>query len=267
MMENKLRAFLRVCVYICIAGALALAGCSASKSSMTTQSQTEQSRNEALRAIESQSDEITSMRATGTAAIESSSLNETVSIDVSLRAPDSIRIKVSGPFGITLGEIFATRTNYIYYNAWENTLQSGALLPNQYLPLPGFTLSFDDAFAFLKGKPPALKELQRGGVPDSTLKVIVCTDINGRTVECLLSDSCVQRARITQTDGKKITEYFSGFADIDAGKFTVPFPKRLSVSAEQQGKMTIRYDDVNINTPDVDFSIPAPSSAKVVGAH
>lgn len=213
----------------------------------------------AIRIIHEQDDAIRSLRGYGTVAISSPELSNTASIDVSLRAPDSLRVKIMGPFGITLGTVFATRSHYIAYDAWDNTVQRGSLDSNKYLPLPGFTLTFEDAFQFLKGLPPVLRNAQKGKDSDGTIEG---EDANGRTIECIIGKGCIEKARIKQPNGNDILEYFSEYGDVDG----INFPERIAASASSKGKMSIHYDDISLNTQDLNFSISVPKDAKVISA-
>ncbi len=234
--------------------AVFLAACSSSRVSTS-----EEAPAGAAHIISEQNDAIQSLRGYGTVAISSPALSNTASIDVSLRAPDSLRVKISGPFGITLGTVFATRSHYVAYDAWDNTVQRGTLDSTKFLPLPGFTLTFDDAFQFLKGLPPVIHNAQKEANENATMEG---EDANGRTIECVIGKGCIEKARIKQPNGDDITEYFSGYGDVNG----INFPERISASAANEGKMSIHYDDVSLNTQDLDFSISVPKDAKVVRA-
>ncbi|HZV13393.1 MAG TPA: DUF4292 domain-containing protein [Candidatus Kapabacteria bacterium] len=242
------------CGGIALCCAMLLAACSSSRVSTMEETPTN-----AAHIISEQDNAIRSLRGYGTVSISSPALSNTASIDVSLRAPDSLRIKITGPFGITLGTVFATRSHYIAYDAWDNTVQRGTLDSNKFLPLPGFMLTFDDAFQFLKGLPPILRNAQKEA---DTSAAIEGEDADGRTVECIVGKGCIERARIKQPNGDDIVEFFSGYGDVNG----ISFPERISASAAHEGKMSIHYDDVNLNTQDLDFSISVPKDAKVVGA-
>ncbi len=238
-----------------------VAGCSSAPQSMNTGAGAAPNLSQGiLRAALAQTNAINSMRASGTIAVESPSFSNSGSIDVSLRAPDSIRIKITGPFGIPMGSLFAAHGHYEMYNAIENIVQTGTINPDSALPLPGVTLKFGDAYAFLKGEPPELAALCSRGIPDSNANEISVQDGNKRTVECLLDGARIRGARIIQSSGDELDELFSGYAVVDS----VNFPKKLTAKSATKGTISIRYDDVSLNTQDVDFLMPSPAGAKIL---
>ena len=211
-----------------------------------------------LSTIHEEESGITTVRATGSADVTDHGSTYTGTIDLSLHAPDSLRVKVNGPFGIPVGILFATRTGYVSYNAIENTVMKGTLAPGAPLPFPGFTFSFDDAMHFLRGIPAAGEESSRTIVSPSCVE---SHDANGRSFRCELDPAGGKKAVIRDKSGAQAFEYFRDFRTIDG----VQFPYHIAAQLPDRGSVKIDFDDVAVNTGTLDFSIPVPASARHVG--
>src|SRR5262245_1425485 len=68
---------------------------------------------------------IRTLRGDGNITIESPEASNSGSFDVDLKKPDSLRIKLSGPFGIHIGTLMMSPQQYIFYNARENSATVG----------------------------------------------------------------------------------------------------------------------------------------------
>jgi hypothetical protein len=56
----------------------------------------------------------------GSVAFESSDMNGSVFFSLAMHRPDSLLIRLEGPFGIDVGFLFANRDHVVLYNAMEN---------------------------------------------------------------------------------------------------------------------------------------------------
>ncbi len=68
---------------------------------------------------------INSLEASGTIAFDSPDMSNSGYIEIRLRKPDSVFVKIEGPFGIDIANALITRTDFIYYNVQENKVILG----------------------------------------------------------------------------------------------------------------------------------------------
>ncbi len=193
-------------------------------------------------------------RGRGEAQISMNNQSYTAEIDISARFPDSLRVKVTGPFGILMGVLRASRTEYEAYNAIENTVMRGRLDPSKPLPFPGFSLLFDDAMNFVRGIPGS--PLDTVHVEEAPL-VLECTDAHGRAMRCEARDAHELRVRVRDTTGAEAYQVFSGYERID-GYY---LPKKRTASMPARGRVALDLDEQLVNTTDLDFSFSVPTSA------
>jgi hypothetical protein len=56
----------------------------------------------------------------GSVSFESPDMNGSVFFSVVMRRPDSLLVRLEGPFGLDVGHLFADRNHFVLYNAMEN---------------------------------------------------------------------------------------------------------------------------------------------------
>lgn len=199
---------------------------------------------------------ITTLRAYGTAQIKMPGAGYSATVDVSLHAPDSLRVKVNGPFGILMGIVFATRTSYTVYNVLDNTVTRGVLEPAQPLPFTGFPFRFDDAMQFLRGLPP---ETDSASTKTVSAFCVEGRDADGRFIKCEGEPDGDRKALIREPGGAEAYEYFRSFREINGRQF----PGHISATMKDGGSVSIDFEEIEVNSGRLDFSIPYPSSAHV----
>ncbi len=113
--------FLLLTVYL-------LSGCSSTQQTTFDRSL---SSSEIIAAVNAQADSVQTFSAYGSINVETPQMSQGVGFDLAVKksegsfGPDSVRIVVEGPFGITVGKVLFTKQHYIAYNALNNTLYEG----------------------------------------------------------------------------------------------------------------------------------------------
>lgn len=84
-----------------------------------------------ITAVNAQSSSIQTFSAVGSMNIETSRLSQSAGFEIAIKKsngtsePDSLRIAVEGPFGITIARALFTQNRFIAYNALTNTVYTG----------------------------------------------------------------------------------------------------------------------------------------------
>jgi len=68
---------------------------------------------------------IESLEAYGTIAFDSPEMSNSGYIEIRVKKPDSVLVKIEGPFGIDIANALITRTDFIYYNVQDNKVIMG----------------------------------------------------------------------------------------------------------------------------------------------
>jgi hypothetical protein len=102
---------------------LLLAGCAATRE--PSQITADLSPEEIIKIVNAQPQTIATMTASGSVSVESPEFSNSANVDIMLRRPDSVRIKVNGPFGIHLASILFSKNHFLLYNSFSNEVMEG----------------------------------------------------------------------------------------------------------------------------------------------
>ncbi len=100
-----------------------LFGCSVERETVTADRSF--SASEIMMMVNSLPASIQTFSAVGSVNVETPQMSQTAVFDLAVKKPDSIRIIVEGPFGITVARALFTNHHFIAYNALNNTLYTG----------------------------------------------------------------------------------------------------------------------------------------------
>jgi outer membrane lipoprotein-sorting protein len=113
-------------------------------SSQAVYNVTEITLEELMTKVNSNSAKLRALDAEGEVSIDSPEFSNTGSITVSLLKPDSIFVKLDGPFGISVAQILMTRNNFFYYNVMDNRVIRGPSSPLNLGAIMRINLDFDE---------------------------------------------------------------------------------------------------------------------------
>lgn len=83
------------------------------------------SASEIIAFVNAQADSIQTFSAYGSINVETPTMGQDAGFDLAVKKPDSVRIVVEGPFGITLAKALFTKHRFIAYNVLNNTVYEG----------------------------------------------------------------------------------------------------------------------------------------------
>ncbi len=246
---------------LCVA--LLAAGCGTSSSvKVGTGSVNVRGMQEAVRANHAR---ILSMQGEGRISVETPEVAQSGSFHLSLRKPDSLLLMLEGPFGIRVGSALLTRDGFRFYNSFENKLIEGASSPENLRRILHFSLSFDDLLDLFAGgvfvadddRAPDNVETQDDRV------LLTYDDASGRRLYWLdPALDAITKIQVLNTEHKLILEQtFSDFETTD--RTVLPRSLRLLRPKERQS-IALRYSDMTVNPPSLQFSFRVPSNAQRV---
>jgi outer membrane lipoprotein-sorting protein len=94
---------------------------------------------------------VQSLNGSGTITVESPELAQSGSFELTLHKPDSILVKIEGPFGIHVGSVLLTRTTFSFYNSLQNQLITGSVSPANLNRMFRINLTFDELLNLFTG--------------------------------------------------------------------------------------------------------------------
>ena len=94
---------------------------------------------------------VLSVKGSGTISVETPDIAQSGSVELLLHKPDSILVKVEGPFGINVGSALITRTDFCFYNSLQNQYVTGAVNAATLNRIFRVNLTFDELLSLFTG--------------------------------------------------------------------------------------------------------------------
>jgi len=207
--------------------------------------------------------EVATFQASGSISIESREFAGTASITVAIKRPDSILIKIEGPFGIDIGSMLMTRGRFTYYDSRENRAITGSSTLKNIRSILKVDLDFTDVMDVLSGATPLWRETyppDSVSVDDDQLLFLFKKDSTRARYWIDPEKSVVTRYEVDEDEtGPVLETHFKRFSQFK----TVFIPRSISILAHRRNRgLSLYYDDIKINKPELDFSFVIPRNAK-----
>ncbi len=254
---------MKICLSFSLLVLLVFAGCTSSHVAVVANRHL--SYKEVQEAVQHQQQYIHSLYGEGKISVETPTIAQTGSFTLFLRKPDSVLVKLQGPFGIKVGFALITRDEFVFYNSFENKLIRGAASEENIERILHIRLRFDDMLNLLGGgtffgddrRTPDEARI----VEEQWTFIYKHHDVQ-RTYWIDPTTSLIGKIQQCDTNGKLIFEQrFSNFQSVDGTD--IPFNIRITQPREQQ-MLSVVYSDVSLNAIDCQFNFSIPSSAEQI---
>ena len=218
-----------------------------------------------MTAIVRNAESVRTLQAQGQISIETPNVAQSASFSLALRKPDSLLIRLRGPFGINVGWLFATQEHFTFYNALENQLVTGPTSQKNLERILHANLAFADVLDVLSGKTLRNDDLREPDEQTVENNQPVYVFREARLTRRYTIDEQAQtvlRTQMLDRNGRLAME--QGFANFqDTGATTLPFSIRILQPRERQF-VSLFYSSVRVNEEALDFSYSIPSKAQRV---
>jgi outer membrane lipoprotein-sorting protein len=209
--------------------------------------------------------EIATFQARGSISIESQEFTGMASITVSIKRPDSILMKIEGPFGIDIGSMLLTTERFTYYDSHANRVITGPTTLKNIRSILKVDLDFVDVMDVLSGATSLWREPHAPdsvSVDDDQLLFLFKNGSEKANYWVDPEKSVVVRYEVNENDkGPVLVTYYKRFRQFN----TVFIPRSISILAQRENRrLSLYYDDIEINKPELDFTFVIPSNAKHV---
>jgi outer membrane lipoprotein-sorting protein len=208
-------------------------------------------------------DEVSTFQASGSISIESQEFTGTASITVAIKRPDSILIKIEGPFGIDIGSMLLTNERFTYYDSHANRVITGPSTSKNIRSILKVDLTFTDVMDVLSGATSLWRETKPPdsvSVDDDYLLFLFRKGPMRFRYWIDPEKSVVIRYEIDEDEtGPLLETRYRRFSRFD----TVIVPRSISILAQRENRgLSLYYNDVEINKPELDFTFVIPQNAK-----
>ncbi len=208
-------------------------------------------------------EQIRSLQGEGRISVETPDIAQTASFAVTLRKPDSILVRLEGPFGITIGSALITRGEFFFYNSLQNKLISGSSRSENLNRIFHVQLGFDDLLNFFSGGTFLDDDLR---APDETridndqYLFVYKSDTADRLYWIDPNTFLIRKMQYVDRNGRPVLEQtFNNFQKV--GGIEMPYTVRvLQPKARQMVALT--YSDLAINAESIPFTFTIPSDAE-----
>ncbi len=173
---------------------------------------------------------------------------EKVKAEVYIKFPDSIMVKLEGPFGLDLAYIFMSESELKYYNIREKIKYTGKYNPGYLKELTGTRLKFVEIMELLSGKliPDIINSEKKARVLKRNDEYILIAKTNDGFEEYFIDRKNWQIKKYIMLDNNEkiiLEKSFEKFVKIE--NFSVPRIARYMIPGKQQ--ITLIYKKIKIN--------------------
>jgi len=221
---------------------------------------------ELIHKVNNNSAKLKSLQAEGTIDIDSPGLSNSGSITVNLLKPDSLYVKLEGPFGIDVADVLLTRKKFVYYNVMNNSVIKGPATPLNIGSVMRIKIDFYDIINGFSGtfffKDVSTENSSLTSQGDEYL-LITKDAANNETKKYWINsdDYYITKYIIYDKDNKvKLEMEYLDYNYRDG----IYFPNNISISKPQDEEyIWLYYQIKTFNTKKLIFKFKIPQSAKV----
>ncbi|MCC7158820.1 MAG: DUF4292 domain-containing protein [Ignavibacteria bacterium] len=212
---------------------------------------------------------IETLEASGNIAFDSPEQSGTGWIEIRIKKPDTVYVKIEGPFGISIANALITRSDFIYYNAQENKAITGPSTDINIGAILRIKISFDELISGFTGG------FNFENIPDDSSHAasennfyVLQSDKTGGKQKFYIEPGrfTIQRYNYVDEKNTSIVEVnYSNYQEESVAGNYVNFPVTIKIKNPTK-KQSVYVDYVNkeINKRDLSFKVKIPKSAKVI---
>lgn len=218
---------------------------------------------EVERAVVTNHGRVSSLFGTGTLSVETPEIAQSASFELSLRKPDSILVRIEGPFGIDLGVALLTREEFFFYNSLQNRLITGPSTPENFGRFLRVGIGFEDVLNMFAGGTFLGHD---GGRPDDFAieddQYVLTYRHSDGLRRYWVDPETFLIVRIEHVDARgniAVEQTFSRFET--HGDVTVPRLVRIALRREHR-RLSIAFSDLFLNPSSLTFRFDVPADAE-----
>lgn len=212
---------------------------------------------------------IETLEASGNISFDSPEQSGSGWLELRIKKPDTVYIKIEGPFGISIVNALITRNDFTYYNVQDNKVITGSSTDLNIGAILRIKVTFDELINGFTGgfTFPDYNNDTTGAESENNLYIIQTSE-NDLTRKYFIEPNkfTVNKYNSFDKDNKIIVEVnYSAFSEESAGSLYAQLPTSLKIKNPSKSQ-TVYVDYINkeINKKDLSFKMKIPKSAKVI---
>ncbi|MGH2575479.1 MAG: DUF4292 domain-containing protein [Ignavibacteria bacterium] len=219
--------------------------------------------------VNKNSELIESLEASGSISIDSPELSNSGSIEVRIKKPDSVLIKIEGPFGIDIITALITRNNFIYYNAQENKAIMGPTNETNIGAILKLKVGFDEllnsfsaSFNFIGEQEDSLDAKSENN--NYIIQIISKNGMKKFLIEP--KDFFINKYGVYDNNSiTKLEVFYSNYRVESISSGQINFPNQIKITKpDKEQTVWLYYESKTINKKNLSFKIKIPTSARII---
>lgn len=219
--------------------------------------------------VNSNSVVIETMEASGNIAFDSPEQSGQGWIEVRIKKPDTVYVKIDGPFGISIAQALITRNDFIYYNVQENKAITGPTTDINIGAVLRIKVTFDELISgFSGGFFLAHKSIDSSYAESENGFYTISEPESGGSMKYYIDPVLYTIFRYNKFDKNKKTivevNYNNYFEELASGKKFF-FPSNIKINNPGKNQSVwLDYQNKSFNKADLKFNVKIPKSAKII---
>lgn len=212
---------------------------------------------------------INSLEASGTIAFDSPDMSNSGYIEIRLRKPDSVLVKIEGPFGIDIANALITRTDFIYYNVQENKVILGPTSDINIGAILRIKVTFDELINSFSGSF-YFEDDEQDSIDAASENNFYVLQVNKEYVKKKYFiepySYVINTYSVYDRKDKMLLEVdYSKFEDEKTDSGNVNFPNQIIINRpDSKQTVWLTYESKELNKKNLSFKIKYPKSAKII---
>lgn len=212
---------------------------------------------------------IETLEASGNISFDSPEQSGTGWLEIKIRKPDTVYVKIEGPFGISIANALITRNDFIYYNAQENKAITGPSSDINIGAILRIKVSFDELInGFTAGFSFKESPEDSSGADSENNMYVLQLNVDNLKQKYFVEPSkyTIQKYGSYDNNNSSLVEVnYSNYTEESVADKSVNFPTTIKIKNPSK-KQSVYVDYINkeINKKDLSFKIKIPKSAKVI---
>ena len=199
----------------------------------------------------------------GTLSVETPEIAQSVAFELTMRKPDSVMIRIEGPFGIDLGLALVTRREFLFYNSMSNELLAGPTNQANLGRILRVGLEFEDLLNLFSGGEffredrgaPAAFAIEE---EEYILTFRTATGTRRYRVEPR-SFQIVGIDHLDESGALLLEQSFGNFVNVEG----ITLPQIVRITARQERRrLSLAYSDFSVNPSSLQFNFDVPADAE-----
>jgi hypothetical protein len=209
------------------------------------------------------------MEASGNIAFDSPEQSGQGWIEVRIKKPDTVYVKIDGPFGISIAQALITRNDFIYYNVQENKAIMGPTNEVNIGAVLRIKVTFDELLSGFSGGFILGSEPNDSGFAESENGFYtILSEQSSGSLKYYVDPSLFTVYRYNKSDNNNKTvvevNYSNYFEELASGKhFYFPANIKINNPGKKQS-VYVDYTNKSFNKNDLKFTVKIPKSAKII---